>query len=164
MLALSAAVLSACQSSSPAQGPKPDARYAARGIGEAQVRSDLMDFLRRFEGKVSWASDRIQRASTDPGIRRRAILWRDRAKAQDAAKAMKITAADAMRLGAIDEVLQEPTGGAHRDFGAVADTIRTRILSDLTELEQLPTRDLLDQRLEKFLSMGIFEDNTGQNQ
>ncbi len=87
-----------------------------------------------------------------------AILWRDRAKAADAARAMKITAADALRLGAIDAVLDEPIGGAHRDYATAADTVRARMEADLDELEQLPERDLLDARLEKFLAMGIFNE------
>ena len=87
-----------------------------------------------------------------------AILWRDRAKAQEAAKAMKITAHDALRLGAIDAVLAEPTGGAHRDYAAAADTIRERIEADVAELEQMTDKDLLDARLEKFLSMGIYDE------
>jgi len=87
-----------------------------------------------------------------------AILWRDRAKAADAARAMKITAADAMRLGAIDAILPEPIGGAHRDYAAMAQTITERIRSDLVELEGLGTEELLERRLTKFLAMGIFNE------
>ncbi len=87
-----------------------------------------------------------------------AILWRDRAKAQEAAKAMKITAQDALRLGAIDAVLDEPTGGSHRDYAASAATVRARIEADLDLLEAMAPRDLLDARLAKFLAMGIFHE------
>jgi len=90
-----------------------------------------------------------------------AILWRDRAKAADAARAMKITSKDALRLGAIDAILDEPTGGAHRDYKGVAETIKQRILTDLDELQELPVDDLLDRRLDKFLAMGVYEETQG---
>ncbi len=85
-----------------------------------------------------------------------AILWRDRAKAPEAARAMKITAADALGLGVIDRILPEPLGGAHRDHAAIAETIRKAIVSDLSELEGRPTGELLEARLQKFLTMGIY--------
>ncbi len=87
-----------------------------------------------------------------------AILWRDRAKAEEAAEAMKLTAADAMRLGAIDGILEEPVGGAHRNHDEVADRIKTALQENLSELERLAPQDLLNARLEKFLAMGIFNE------
>jgi len=87
-----------------------------------------------------------------------AILWRDRAKAPDAAKAMKITSHDALRLGVIDAILDEPTGGAHRDYAGTCETIRQRIIQDLDVLSALSPQELTDQRLDKFLAMGIYDD------
>ncbi len=87
-----------------------------------------------------------------------AILWRDRAKAPDAARAMKITAGDAQRLGAIDDILPEPIGGAHRDYAAMAETIAKRIREDLAELCEMPPGELIDNRMTKFLAMGIFDE------
>ena len=89
-----------------------------------------------------------------------AILWRDRAKAPEAARAMKITAGDALGLGVIDRILPEPLGGAHRDHAAIAETIRKAILADLAELETRPTGELLESRLQKFLAMGIYAEGT----
>lgn len=86
-----------------------------------------------------------------------AILWRDRAKAPEAAKAMKITAADALELGVIDRVLPEPPGGAHRDHAATAAAIRECIFRDLAELAGKSPRELVDARVDKFLSMGEFD-------
>jgi acetyl-CoA carboxylase carboxyl transferase subunit alpha len=88
-----------------------------------------------------------------------AILWRDRGKAEDAATAMKITAEDAMRVGAIDAILKEPLGGAHRDYNGVAETIKQQIVSDLTELSDVAVDDLIEQRLNKFLAMGIYNES-----
>jgi acetyl-CoA carboxylase carboxyl transferase subunit alpha len=88
-----------------------------------------------------------------------AILWRDRAKAPEASEAMKLTASDALNLEVIDGILPEPIGGAHRDHAAAAAAIRKKILEVLPELEGLEERELLDQRLRKFLAMGVFAEN-----
>ncbi len=85
-----------------------------------------------------------------------AILWRDRAKAAEAARAMKLTAADALSLGVIDSVLPEPIGGAHRDHAAAALVLKQAIYDTLAELDELPVEELLQQRLQKFLRMGFF--------
>jgi acetyl-CoA carboxylase carboxyl transferase subunit alpha len=86
-----------------------------------------------------------------------AILWRDSAKAADAAKAMKLTANDALQLGVVDGIIDEPTGGAHRDHQAIARRVKAQIQDALADLEGLSAQQLRDQRLEKFLAMGIFE-------
>ena len=90
-----------------------------------------------------------------------AILWRDPAKSKEAAKAMKLTAVDALELGVIDGVIPEPIGGAHRDHKAVAMSVKAVILDALAELEPLPTAELLERRLRKFLGMGVYEEAGG---
>ena len=65
------------------------------------------------------------------------ILWRDTARAQDAATNMKITADDMMRLGIIDEIVREPTGGAHRDPGVAIASTGTAIERIFAELKGL---------------------------
>jgi len=87
-----------------------------------------------------------------------AILWRDGARSKEAAKAMKLTSTDALRLGAIDAVISEPIGGAHRDHQGVALSVRNTIQDTLAELEKLDGSELLDRRLQKFLDIGIFEE------
>ena len=87
-----------------------------------------------------------------------AILWRDGAKSKEAAKAMKLTSDDALRLGAIDGIIAEPTGGAHRDHKAMALDVKATIQDALAELEELAPNELLDQRLQKFLDIGEFEE------
>lgn len=89
-----------------------------------------------------------------------AILWRDREKSKEAAAALKLTAADAKELGVIDALLPEPIGGAHRDHDAAATEVKNWIVTSLTELMSLPKPQLLDERLQKFLRMGIFEEET----
>jgi acetyl-CoA carboxylase carboxyl transferase subunit alpha len=82
------------------------------------------------------------------------ILWRDTAKAQEAATNMKITAQDMVRFGVIDSVVPEPTGGAHRDPQAAIAATGEAIATALTELQGLDRETVRKLRREKFLSMG----------
>ncbi|MGA8963241.1 MAG: acetyl-CoA carboxylase carboxyltransferase subunit alpha [Pseudolabrys sp.] len=82
------------------------------------------------------------------------ILWRDTAKAQEAATSMKITAQDMVRFGVIDSVVAEPTGGAHRDPQAAIAATGEAIASALKELLGLDREAVRNQRREKFLTMG----------
>jgi acetyl-CoA carboxylase carboxyl transferase subunit alpha len=82
------------------------------------------------------------------------ILWRDTARAQDAATAMKITATDLMNLKIIDGVVEEPLGGAHRDPEKVIDRAGDVIASALKDLAGLGRDGILKQRREKFLAIG----------
>ena len=82
------------------------------------------------------------------------ILWRDTAKAQEAATSMKITAQDMVRFGVIDSVVPEPTGGAHRDPQATIAATGEAIATALTELQGLDRETVRKLRREKFLTMG----------
>ncbi|HWI87454.1 MAG TPA: acetyl-CoA carboxylase carboxyltransferase subunit alpha [Sphingomonas sp.] len=82
------------------------------------------------------------------------ILWRGPEKAADAAEAMKITAQDLEKLGVIDRIVPEPAGGAQRDPEAAIATLGAVIAEELSALESQTPQALLDQRREKFLSIG----------
>jgi acetyl-CoA carboxylase carboxyl transferase subunit alpha len=82
------------------------------------------------------------------------ILWRDTAKAQEAATNMKITAQDMVRFGVIDSVVPEPTGGAHRDPKATIAATGEAIAQALAELRGLDREAVRKQRRDKFLAMG----------
>jgi len=86
-----------------------------------------------------------------------AILWKHRKHAPEAAAAMKLVAPDLMKLGLIDDVITEPTGGAHRDHHATAESFRHTVLSHIEQLSKLPTRQLLDQRYAKFRNFGEWQ-------
>jgi acetyl-CoA carboxylase carboxyl transferase subunit alpha len=86
-----------------------------------------------------------------------AILWKHRKHAPEAAEAMKLVAPDLKKLGLIDGVVPEPTGGAHHDHHATAASFKATVLSHLEELRQLSTRQLLDQRYDKFRSFGEWQ-------
>jgi acetyl-CoA carboxylase carboxyl transferase subunit alpha len=82
------------------------------------------------------------------------ILWRDTAKAQDAATGMKITAQDMIRFGVIDQIVTEPIGGAHRDPAAALASADGAIAAALDELRELDRETVRQQRRDKFLAIG----------
>jgi acetyl-CoA carboxylase carboxyl transferase subunit alpha len=82
------------------------------------------------------------------------ILWRDSAKAQEAATNMKITALDMVRFGVIDSIVPEPTGGAHRDPAAAITAAGEAIAGALRDLKPLSRDAIRKQRRDKFLAMG----------
>jgi acetyl-CoA carboxylase carboxyl transferase subunit alpha len=87
-----------------------------------------------------------------------AIMWRDAAKAETAAAALKITAPDLKELGIIDEIVPEPDGGAHTDHEAAARILEQVLDRELVVLTNQPVKDLLSARYEKFRRMGQFFD------
>jgi acetyl-CoA carboxylase carboxyl transferase subunit alpha len=82
------------------------------------------------------------------------ILWRDTARAQDAASAMKITAQDLVRFGVVDSIVVEPIGGAHREPAAAIAATGEVIAAALAELRQLDRAAVVRQRRDKFLAIG----------
>jgi acetyl-CoA carboxylase carboxyl transferase subunit alpha len=85
-----------------------------------------------------------------------AILWRDAAKAQEAAEALKITAADLKKLGIIDEIIPEPKGGAHKDPVLQSNYIKQALNEHLQPLLQMTPDELLEDRYQKYASIGEF--------
>jgi len=86
------------------------------------------------------------------------ILWRDPAKAPEAAAAMRITADDLQRLGLIDGIVPEPVGGAHRNHPEMIANLKEAVTAAFRELRRVPTDALLEQRYQKFRRMGVFEE------
>jgi acetyl-CoA carboxylase carboxyl transferase subunit alpha len=82
------------------------------------------------------------------------ILWRDSGRAQDAATNMKITAQDLLRLGVIDGIIGEPTGGAHREPQAAIAAAGEAIDNALKDLGNMGPAELRDHRADKFLTIG----------
>ena len=85
-----------------------------------------------------------------------AILWRDAAKAPEAAEALKPVAEDLLNLGIVDRIIAEPSAGAHNDHVGAATLLKETILSSLAELKALSVEDLLKHRLEKYRKMGQY--------
>ncbi len=82
------------------------------------------------------------------------ILWRDQGRAPDAATAMKITAQDLMRLGIIDAIVPEATGGAHRDRASAISAAGDALAGALAEFDGLGADEIRDRRARKFLEIG----------
>jgi acetyl-CoA carboxylase carboxyl transferase subunit alpha len=86
------------------------------------------------------------------------IIWRDAAKAETAAEAMKITAIDLKELGIVDEIVKEPEGGAHTDLEAAAQFLDEVLDRQLIELTNEPVKAVVEARYKKFRQMGQFFD------
>lgn len=83
------------------------------------------------------------------------ILWRDAGYAQQAAEALKITAQDLMGFGIIDGIIEEPLGGAHQDPQMMIASIKTTLLTALTDLKSAVPETLVEQRYQKFRQIGV---------
>ena len=82
------------------------------------------------------------------------ILWRDPKKMLDAAKAMKLSAKDLLELEIIDEIIPEPSGGAHRDKDLILENVRNALNKNLENFKQMSPEEIFDGRKNKFLKIG----------
>ena len=82
------------------------------------------------------------------------IVWRDATKAELAADAMKLNATSILELGLIDEIIQEPLGGAHRSFDQVSSNLSKSLLKTLDALTDIPINTLIEKRYERLMSYG----------
>ena len=85
------------------------------------------------------------------------ILWRDAAKAKDAAEQMGITSKRLFDLGLIDKVVREPTGGAHRNPVQMAKRLKAILLNELDTLQAVPVDELMERRYRRLRSYGAYE-------
>ena len=82
------------------------------------------------------------------------ILWRDPKKMLDAAKAMKLSAKDLLELEIIDEIIPEPSGGAHRDKDLILENVRNILNQNLENFKQMSPEEIFNGRKNKFLRIG----------
>jgi acetyl-CoA carboxylase carboxyl transferase subunit alpha len=87
-----------------------------------------------------------------------AILWNDPAKVEAATKALKITSTDLKELDLINDIIDEPLIGAHRDKKGAADAIKKYFLDSLHELREMSSEERMDKRYERLISIGEFEE------
>jgi acetyl-CoA carboxylase carboxyl transferase subunit alpha len=88
-----------------------------------------------------------------------AILFRDATKAQEAANAMKITAKDLLNFKVIDEIIDEPLGGAHFDPAQTAQNIKETLLKYLKTYSKMSEKEICDDRYDKFRDIGVYAQN-----
>ena len=86
------------------------------------------------------------------------ILWRDAAKAPEAADAMKVTPEDLVEMGICDEIIKEPVGGAHREFDKTVSLLKSSLVSEIKKLKSIDSDDFLDQRISRYEKMGKISD------
>jgi len=84
------------------------------------------------------------------------ILWRDKTKAPEAAKALKMTAAELLEFGVIDEVVPEPLGGAHQDWDKAAELLKKAVLDSYMALKDRPGPELVRERIARLNSVGVY--------
>jgi acetyl-CoA carboxylase carboxyl transferase subunit alpha len=85
-----------------------------------------------------------------------AILWKNGNRAEEAARCLKMTAPELLELPVVDEVVEEPPGGAHQDHDEMARRLEETIAKHLAELDQLSPEGLADDRYKKFRALGAF--------
>ena len=86
------------------------------------------------------------------------ILWGDNSKAETATKALKISAEELKELGLIDDIIDEPKEGAHRDYDKTAENIKKYFIEQIDELKKLDKDTLLQKRFQKYLNYGSYEE------
>ncbi|MBC8216571.1 MAG: acetyl-CoA carboxylase carboxyltransferase subunit alpha [Candidatus Marinimicrobia bacterium] len=84
------------------------------------------------------------------------ILWHDSSKAPDAAEALQVIPEDLRKMGICDRIIQEPLGGAHRDYDTAADILKAVLLEELDVLKDVPPDAFLERRIEKYDRLGVF--------
>jgi len=87
-----------------------------------------------------------------------AILFKDAAKAPEAAESLRVSADSVLELGIIDGIILEPVGGAHRNYNEMTENVKKQILGAISELEEKSTEELLQDRYDKFRKMGAFSE------
>lgn len=87
-----------------------------------------------------------------------AILWKDSTRAKDAAEALRLTSNDLMKFGIVDEIVDEPLGGVHKDKKQAAENLKKAILKSIKKFKKMPIEDMLEQRYEKFRRIGHFRE------
>ena len=87
------------------------------------------------------------------------ILWKSHQHAPKAASALRFTSDHLKQLGVVDDVLDEPLGGAHRDHHQMASRMKNYLSRTLSELESMPTDEMLAERYDKFRRIGVFLEN-----
>jgi len=86
------------------------------------------------------------------------ILWGDNSKAEIATKALKISAEELKSLGLIDDIIDEPIDGAHRDYDKTAENIKKYFIEQIEKLKKLDKETLIQKRFQKYLNYGAFSE------
>lgn len=91
------------------------------------------------------------------------ILWRSWDKKEVAAEQLRLTAKDMKSFGLVDEIVPEPIGGAHWDYGEAASILKSYILKSLEEVKKIPAEERMNYRIDKFSKMGFWNEEPEEN-
>ena len=86
------------------------------------------------------------------------ILWRSWDKKETAAEQLRLTGTDMLQFGLVDDVIPEPLGGAHWDYDEAANIVKDYLVKTIRHLQQFTPRQRIEQRIEKFGKMGVWEE------
>ena len=90
------------------------------------------------------------------------ILWKSADKAEEAAKIMGITAARLKTIGLIDQIIDEPLGGAHRDYLLTMELVRNSLQGSLEQLQGITSKELLEKRFKRLMEYGKFKESSAK--
>ncbi len=85
-------------------------------------------------------------------------MWKSADKATQADESMGITAERLLALNLVDNIIEEPLGGAHRNYDAMADSLKRRLIENIETLESISIDNLLDQRYQKLMNFGRYKE------
>ncbi|MDD4294344.1 MAG: acetyl-CoA carboxylase carboxyltransferase subunit alpha [Candidatus Omnitrophica bacterium] len=85
-----------------------------------------------------------------------AILWKDAARKEDAAKVLKLTAPELLNNGLVDKIISEPQGGAHKDPAKTAEFLKKELIEQIEEISKIPPEDRISLRYKKYRKVGVF--------
>lgn len=88
-----------------------------------------------------------------------AILWKDSARAKDAAEALRLTSKDLLKFGIVDQAVKEPLGGVHKNKEQAAANLKKAVLEAIDKLSSISTDELLEKRYQKFRKIGEFQES-----
>ena len=86
------------------------------------------------------------------------ILWRSWDFKEQAAEALKLTALDMKQFGLIDDIIEEPLGGAHKDMKTISERVKNEILNNIKDLKKLSVEERIMKRIQKFAKMGVYNE------
>jgi acetyl-CoA carboxylase carboxyl transferase subunit alpha len=86
------------------------------------------------------------------------ILYRDASQKKKAAEAMRVTAADLLEMGLADRIIEEPLGGAHRDYKGTAEILKDVILEEVKLISEMSVEEMISKRIAKIEQMGVWEE------
>jgi acetyl-CoA carboxylase carboxyl transferase subunit alpha len=82
------------------------------------------------------------------------IIWRSSDEAEKAAESMKVSASELKKINIIDEIIQEPLGGAHRNYDLTSEIIKKSLVKNLSSLQKLSNEKLIERRYQRLLKIG----------